>query len=199
MADFASLSDVREYLKFLPTDTRFDSLLTNLLKRSTALIQKYIGRVLFATDYTEYYDGYGTPKLLLNQWPINSVSELNMDNNRDFLPASVIPAADFVIWKDIGYLELLKPLDYLSGIETAYGRFFLHGQQNIKVTYNAGYTTIPDDVAMAQIIHVAFLYNKAGSEGHSSMSLGGLAKTYDKSALPAEVVMYLEPYRKRAV
>jgi hypothetical protein len=194
-----TLANVREYLKFAATDTSRDALLTNLVKRSGALLEKYMGRTVLAASYTEYYDGDGRTKLLLNQWPINSVAELNMDNSRIFAAATIIQASDFVIWKEVGYLELLKPLDYLSGIETAYGRFFIHGQQNLKVTYNAGYTVVPDDIEQASIIHVAYLYNKAGSEGHISMSLGGLAKSYDRRAIPDEVAMYLEPYRKRPV
>jgi len=194
-----SLANVKEYLKIPTLTTTYDALLTNLVKRSGALLEKYMGRTILQATYTEYYDGDGKTKLLLNQWPIISVTELNMDNSRLFLTATQIQPSDYVIWNNVGYLELLKPLDYLSGIETAYGRFFIHGQQNIKVTYAAGYATVPDDVEQASIIHVAYLYNKAGSEGHISMSLGGLAKSYDRRAIPDEVAMYLEPYRRRPV
>ncbi len=199
MADLTTLANVKAYMKILSTDSSKDTLLSLLITRSARAIEKYCGRIFFKTDYTEYYDGDGRTKLLLNQWPINSVAELNMDNSRMFGTATIIPADQFVIWDTLGYIELLKPLDYLSGIETAYGRFFVHGQQNLKVSYNAGYTAIPDDIEMASMIHVSFLYNKAGTEGHVSMSLGGLAKAFDRRALPDEVALYLEPYRKRTV
>jgi hypothetical protein len=195
--ELTSLPSVREYLKIAASDTTYDSLLTNLIKRSQMLIEKYCGRQFKARDYTEYYDGDGTSKLLLKQWPIVSVTELNMDNARSFLSVTQALAADFVIWSEEGYLELLSAADSISGFSEG-GSLFRYGQQNIKVRYNAGYAAIPEDLELASIIHVANLYNKAGMDGHSSISLGGLAKSFSTKPFPDEVVMYLEPYRKRA-
>ena len=76
---------------------------------------------------------------------------------------------------------------------------FVKSEQGIKIVYTAGYATIPDDLEYAATSHVSFLYNKSGHEGHSSISLGGLSKSYDPNPIPEDVRFALEPYRRRPV
>lgn len=188
-----TLENAKEYLKIPAADTTKDDSLKNFINRSLGIIEQYCGRFFKARNVTEYHDGDGTEIILTAEMPINSVAELNVDGTRAFLAATQIAAADFVIKSKPGVIELLRGGDFETGA------VFSRGQQNIKVTYNAGYAAIPQDVEMACLIHVAYLYNRSGLDGHTSISLGGLAKSFSTAPFPDEARMYLEPYRKRTV
>lgn len=195
---WTSLANVKEHLQIASTDTSKDAFLENLINRSYKVLEKYIGRQIKSRSYTEHYDGDGTDTLLVEQWPIISVTSLHDDIDRKFESDSLIAAADYVIYGDnLGdyKIRLLGQGSFRFG----YGPVFTDAVQNIKIVYTAGYATIPADIETASIIHVSHMFNKSAAEGHLSMSLGGLAKTYDPKAIPEEVKFMLEPYRKRAV
>jgi len=138
-----SLTKVKEFLRI--TDNNDDTLLTNLISRVEKEVKEYCQRDFEATDYTEYYDGDGTDTLLVDNYPINSVSELYDDPDRDFGADTLIDPSDYVIYSEEGKVVLD-------------GSVFSKGKKNIKIVYNAGYTTIPADLEQAVIKLVAAEY-----------------------------------------
>ncbi len=106
-----------------------------------AKVKNYLNRELEASDYTEYYDGLSTDVLVLNQFPINSVSKIEyydgLDSNNDEVWNEYIQGTDY------------ERLNIYDGHISIDGTIFDWGSKNIKVTYNAGYTTIPYEIQQA--------------------------------------------------
>lgn len=183
---WTTLALVREHLEFASSDTSKDEQLKSLINRSYKILEKYIGRVVKSTQYTEYQDGDGTPQILLNQWPIISVTSIHSDVERDFGSDTEIEAANYLIYSDEGRIELYKD-------ET----IFPEGKQNVKVIYTAGYAEIPDDLEFASTLHIAGFFKKAGNEGLLTKSLGGLSLSFQRVPIAEDVKIIVDAYRKR--
>lgn len=184
---WSTLVLVREHLQIAASDTSKDEQLKSLINRATLALERYCGREqLKSKTYTEYHDGDGDDYILTQERPIISVTSLHDDPDRDFTATTLLTEnEDFIVYSKEGMIKKFE-----DGV-------FNIGKQNIKLVYVAGYATIPDDAEMACTILVAFWYNKSGSEGHTSLSLGGLSKSYDPAAWPATVKALVEPFRKR--
>lgn len=188
--DWTTLTNLKEYLQI--TDASKDTLLTNLITRCSVALDRYCGREqLKSKQYTEYRDGDGTDTLLMDERPIISVTYLYDDTGRVYASESLIDSDDFIVYGKEGMIKL-------DGDTINYGAFSV-GKQNLKIVYDAGYATIPADAELACLIYCGHIFNKAGTEGHTSLSLGGLSKSFDTRAIPDEVKALVEPFRKRPV
>lgn len=118
-------------------DTGDDERIITLINLITGRIEYWCGRKFKSATYTaEKYDGNGDNYLFLKQYPIISVTEILRDD-------VAIGETAYKIYKEEGYI--LK--------ET----FWTHGYQNLKVTYDAGFTTIPPALAEIAIEWVIML------------------------------------------
>jgi uncharacterized phiE125 gp8 family phage protein len=154
-----SLATVKEYLNI--TVGSEDNLLERLINSCTDFIESYCGRRFKIEVYvSEKYDGNSEKKLYLKNYPIILVSELKIDN-------IVIALADFKIYNNEGSLY------YTAG--------FNKEMQNILVSYQAGYSTIPYDLEQACIKLVAGIYQSRGgtaATGVKSENIGDYSVSY---------------------
>ena len=109
-------------------------------------IEKYCNRRFNEAAYTEYQSGEGTRYLLLDQYPILSLTSATITyptttNETD------VDTDNIVIDRDRGQLY------YLYGWEK--------GFNNVKVIYSAGYETIPDDLALIAMKMVSDAYDNS--------------------------------------
>jgi hypothetical protein len=119
------------------TTTADDDLLDQIIATESDLIKFECDRDFVATDYTEYYSGeYGQRKLLLNNYPINSITSIHDDIDWVYGTDTLIDDDEYAI-------------DSEGGIVALDGLTFMGGLNNIKVVYNAGYTTIPSGLELA--------------------------------------------------
>jgi len=178
-----SLANVRAYLD-LGVST-YDTMLEDFIDRVTDQFETYCSRYFKAADYTEYLDGKGLNILFPKQWPINSVASIYDDSDWAWGETTVIDSDDYRIVDDI-YVQLK------SSVFTKY-------IQNIKITYNAGYTTIPEDLEQAAIEQVAWLFrkNQGQLEGVTSKSLGDGSITYYGLAILPGAVEVLNRYQRK--
>lgn len=146
-----SLSDVKETLGIASSVTTYDNLIKRKINQATEMIEGYCGRRFAATDYVEYYDGQVIDQLVLRQRPVNTVTALSYRNttrNEDTFTA-VDPEWYFT--------------DNNAGIIEAIVSFW-GGYDRWRVVYNAGYTTIPSDLAEACATLAAYLYSNDASQ-----------------------------------
>lgn len=131
-----------------------DTLLTRLVTKMSIHAQTYCGRLFTAQDYTEYYDGDGSQELFVRNYPINSVASIYDDTDREYDSDDLIDSDDIIIQGD----------DYCFGKVELEDGWFDPGRKNIKITYNAGYSTVPADLeyAVQCLMMAAFLENTAG-------------------------------------
>lgn len=116
-----------------------DSELARLIESVQMFIEEECGRVFEAADVTEYHDGdQWCQRILVARPPINSIVNLWDDPTRVY--ATPLMATTYGIQSAKG--GIVRLLD---------GRTFSHGQRNIKITYNGGYTSIPMDLEQAVI------------------------------------------------
>ena len=75
---------------------------------------------------------------------------------------------------------------------------FQDGTGNVKAIYVGGYSTIPKDIELAEIMLVGKYFNLRRSSGINSMSAGGLSLSFDHG-MPREVVDLLSKYRRMEI
>lgn len=172
------------------TSTSEDSLLDTLVNSMSKAIATFCGRKFVSETFTEYYDGSGLPDLILKNYPIISVTSLNIDGSRVFDSVTDVTVADNVI------------IDNNAGIITLWRNYshFPKGLRNVKVVYVAGYATIPVDVQHAAKLAVQYTYKRHYTDqkiGISSESVGDKTTTFDQGDLPRPVKLLLDPYRKK--
>lgn len=147
-----SLADVKESLGIDSGNTTKDNLIIRKINQATDMIEKYCGgRRFAATDYTnEEYDSPQSDVLVLRNRPINSVTSLQQrDSSLNENDWSTVETELYFTDSTGGTLDL---------------NFTAGGHWNrYRVTYNAGYTTIPNDLAEACATLAAFLVQNGTS------------------------------------
>lgn len=141
-----SLEDVKESLGIAAADLSYDNLIRRMINKSTLAIENYCGRRFIETTYTnEEYSGTGIDELVLKQRPITDTQALSL-GVRDTL----LNSED---WETID--SLLYFVDNSAGV--LYLNFrSLSGWKRFRVTYSAGYATIPEDLAEACVSLAAY-------------------------------------------
>lgn len=115
-----------------------DVLLYRILEGADAEVKQYCDRDLEVTTYTDqYYDGDGSSKLLLDDYPVVSVTSLYCDLGRDFDASTLVASSDYKLDSEKGIIELYD------------GSVFPVGPNTIKITFSAGYSVVPSDIVSA--------------------------------------------------
>jgi hypothetical protein len=196
MADLLKLHEVKQRL-FLINEDKYDLLLMSLISDVSSILETYCGRHFTAADYTEYQDGNLNDEILTDEWPINSVTSIYDDPDRTFSSSSLVNADDYVFYPDEGIIRLL-----ISG--TIVGRnfqtVFSIGHRNVKIVYNAGYTTIPGDLKMiaSEIITKKFKSYTDRRVGMTNVSSNGENMSFAiNDILPDHKLILDMKYRER--
>lgn len=140
-----TLADVKETLGIDSGNTSKDNLLIRKINQATEMIERFTGRRFAQTTYTnEEYDATGIDQLILKQRPIITLSSFQ---NRD----TSLNEND---WSDIETTLYFPDMD--AGVVDL--NFKASGRWNrYRVTYTAGYATIPSDIAEAAATIAAYL------------------------------------------
>jgi hypothetical protein len=147
--DLVTFANAQTYLGYASSQSTLAGLLiTAISDRVKALTR----RTITAADYTEYIDGHGDNIILLRQYPVNSVTNIYLDGDRAFADASALASTDYYLNEDTGIIEL-------------YSKTTAEGAKTVKVSYNAGYSTTPED--LQQAVFEALDWNMKRFEGSS--------------------------------
>ena len=183
-----TIADIKEELGISDTDS--DTLLTSLLNAVVALFEKKIDRTLESATYTEYHSSKANQnKVFLKNYPVTSITSIHDDPDWDYGSGDLLDSDDYNYDDDSGIV-------YYDG-------YFYEGFNNIKVVYEAGYTsaTIPKDIKQCLIRQMAHWFKDAkGAEwAKSSVSQPGggtIAKKELKDNLLPDFVVLAEQYRR---
>lgn len=173
-----SVSEYKVSLSIDPADQNADSLLTIYQSEIEGWVKNYIGRDLETATYTEYYDGNGTNELILNQYPVTSVTKIEFYDG-------VVNETE--VWTEQVLHDQFNR-KYIRKTHTLIldGLTFPCDSQNIRITYVAGYTTMPPDIQKACKELMYLYYSEMKKEqqlGVSTRTTGAGATstiTYDK-------------------
>lgn len=188
---WVTLDDLKEHLDIEITDTSKDSFLENKLNSAWKNLVSYLGQDLTQTTYTEDYDGDSTDTLILDQFPIISVTSVYIDFNRTWQTSPFTPDATTLV-DPTTYFPDLK----IGAIRLFKGGVFSKGVGNVHVIYVAGYTAIPYDAQEALLEYASFISQRAGVEGRVAQTLGGKSEQYDLSPIPLYIRQMIINYRK---
>lgn len=185
-----TLDDLKGFLTIATLETKYDAELEDTINAVSDLFDCATQRNLKAGDRTEYRDGDDTSDLYLNDWPLNEGTSsvfVYIDFDHEYGSDTLIATADRRVYSLTGKVSLL------SGIFPCF-------PQAAKVTYNAGYSTVPGDLRIAMKESCAFFRKrgKTGGIGVSAISSGqGGSVTYMETDLPKTVQAILKRYRRR--
>jgi|APGre2960657373_1045057.scaffolds.fasta_scaffold00156_12 hypothetical protein len=141
-----------------------------------------------STSYTRYIDGPGGRELTLDVWPVTAVGSIYDDANWTWAAADLVASGDYAILDGSIGLVLLT--------ETASHGSWGTARRALKVTFTAGYTTIPAALKMAAILAVRNAWNLRAEQGRSNVSGGGVSLGLrDEELLSPAVRQALAPFR----
>ena len=184
--DLTTRDDLKRYLGIDATDTSQDDLLDDLIGYASERIETYCRRCFASAELTEYLDGPGTTELVLSRRPVSVLTSVRVDADRDFAAETEVDSSELVLRADAGVVERV-------------GAVFPAAARNVRVEYTAGYSTVPDDLALACVKLAAawYAHARAGADGFSRETLGDYSAAFSARALPADVEAILTPYCER--
>jgi len=176
--DLTTLSDVKAWLNVQTTND--DALLTRLISAASTFIQSWLNRQIASQSYTQTLNGNASRKMVLENWPITAVSSLTIDG----VVVSQSPNS-----QTTGYMFDDKVVYLIS-------RSFCRGLQNIVISYTAGYSSVPLDIAQACIELVSMRYRERDRIGLASKAVGGETTAYSLKDMSDSVRAQLSQYRR---
>lgn len=149
--------------------TTWDSVLATIASGVNAAIENKLGVVFAETTYTnEEYD-FDKPSrvMVLKHAPVISFTQLQykddpMDEDSDNW--TTIDSGEYKVNLSSGKLVKNTP--------------FERGVQRYRVTYSAGYSSVPDDVTLAADMLGAAIFQNRKSHGVQSETLGQYSRTF---------------------
>lgn len=170
-----SLNDYKEFARISQSDVNEDEKLQRIADETEAEVKEFLNRDLETAAYTEKYDGTGTDKLVLKQYPITSITSVKVYDGLDSLNAEV-----WDTWVQGTDYERFVYSDEDTTLFVG-GTTFPEGTQNIEVVYVAGYgaTAIPKDIERA--CKQLFTLNWNEQEGRRTIGLSAVGVGAEKT------------------
>ena len=185
-----TLEDFKVYAGIDAAVSKDDTLFELLINSVSARFDTETGRVLKSAAYTDLYlDGNGERDLDLPNYPITAVASVYED---DIL---------LVVGALYDYLFVAGGPLAVNGILRRVNAVWSLGSQNIKLTFTAGYVTVPSDLQMACLKQCAreWQTQKTSSWGETSRSFGDGSISYETKDLLDDVKAVLNRYARRPI
>ena len=132
-----SVADAQIYLGVSGTDDVTE--ITAFIAAALAAMEEFLARKIASTAVTETVDGPGRDSLWLRE-PAETITTIHVDANRAWGAGALISASDYA----------LKTLRDGTGRNVIYlDNIWCVGRQNIRIIYNAGWTTTPGGILLA--------------------------------------------------
>jgi hypothetical protein len=180
-----TLEAVKAWLNLPDTNINADDLLTGLITAASGWIEDYLERTIALMSYSQYFNGPGGYALLLPEYPVVAVSAVSIDGI--VIPVAPPPGPNQS--SIIGYLFDDSAV-YLRGYR------FTRGVQNVAISWQAGYATVPVAVAQAAIELVSLRYKERDRIGEQSKIIQGMQVNFSLKDMPADVARELMIYKK---
>lgn len=181
MTDLTTLANVKAWLG--DSTSTNDALYNRLIASASDFIRNYTGRDLDQRTYTNIiHDGHNGYRMMFREYPVTAVSSIQVDNVP--IPLSTNLSSGYVF--DDTFLSLINYR-------------FNRGVANVKMSYTAGYATIPGDLEQACIELVANRFKDKSKIGVASKSMAGETIVFFNKDMPETVKAALSDYRRIAL
>jgi len=201
--DYSTPDAIKEYLTGLDVDVvTTDAEIQHWLDRSKNEINRSTKMAFEPTDLVERYDGKGQSKLVLNHWPLISVTYVKIYNMNNQL-IRTLAESDVILEKPIGCITIPPAMYWLSywpytpyigpyapALQSSaydyYNRYGT-GTANIEVSYVYGYTTVPETIkaACTKMVVIELLKKKGVSisQGASNINMEGVTEAFSHGSM----------------
>lgn len=181
--DLTDVASVKAWLN-LPNDIiGSDGLLGSLVTSASAYVVSWLSRDVLSAAFVEIYDGNGKDYLVLANGPITAVTSVAW-------AGTTLSAAGDPVAPTAGYFFSGRKLS-LVGYRFPYGA-------RVKVSYTAGYATVPADLKQAVTEIVGEAFKRRDRIGVTSKSLtGGVGEviSFSQADITANAKTLLMQYR----
>ena len=166
---------LKQRLGIDPANSSRDVSLAAVLAAVEISAEAYIGRKLLKQEYIEQYNGNGKNSLVLNQYPVVEIAEVQINGKT---------VQD---WRHDNWL-LMREAGFSKGL------------RNVQVRYSAGYDTLPADFCDAVLQIAAQRIFEINNKGVQSKSLAGETITYSSfsqsDGMPPAALSILKRYKR---
>jgi Phage gp6-like head-tail connector protein len=183
-----------------------DSLLNLLLDSADAFVTGFCDRDFAGGTFTEYFPG-GCELLHLRNYPVDAVTSVHVDPDRNFPAETLLSADDYVVHDQRGVIQslggvFLPPLR--SGLVNANIRLWTRAPGVVQVVYVTPTDAIPADVKEAFARLVCHWYRRTKTDANTSylnvaqQKFGDTFVIYQsgrEEAVPKDVVQLLKPHK----
>ena len=189
-----TLADCKTRLGPTVTGSDFDSVLNALIAEVSDKIEHECGRRFSEATRTEYYDGDGLNRLVLREGPLVSIANVwTVDRSTGSEVLTAMASTEF-------YASGLRTEGYRGNGIIYHRSAWPIGTRNIKVTYLAGFTTIPEALREFATSHVCAMFNRRTISGLISRQVGdgSLTQSIPDTAIDSAFMRAVAPWRSWA-
>lgn len=184
--DLTTLAAVKAWIGItVATD---DALLASLITAVSGYIENWLNRSIALQLYVDTYNGLGAAVQVLDNYPVASVSSVYV--NGVLIPprpvlgtvatSSTLPGG----WVNDDFAV------YVIG-----GRFW-RGFQNVQISYQAGYATVPNDIGQACNDIVGDWYKYIQRIGKTSQAIESQTTQFVNQPMPVRAANILQQYKR---
>ena len=170
----------------LAPDTTYDTVIEKLIDSVSWQFNSFTNRLLKGRTITGYYEGNGSNTFMAPEYPINSITSINIDSDREYGTDSLIDS-DTYTFDSQGFIVLDS-------------NTFSTSRQANKIVYDVGYTTIPYNLNVAALDQIKFLFRRHlnNQEGISTEStINGSVTVTEVGEMLTSSLEILKRYRRR--
>lgn len=175
------LALVKEHLRYSATDDDEDDYLTLLIEVAYNFAENYTKRTLLTTEYKTYRDTFDVCGYVVRRSPMQAISSIKYFKDNIL---ETVPTTDYYVTVEEFFARILKVQNKRWDFKKDCR------QQSIEIIFTAGYgddyTTLPSDLLMALLQHIAKLFESRGDCDDSVAC---------SAALPATSKMIYNKYR----
>lgn len=176
-----TVANVKSFLQI--SVTTYDTLLELLVNSVSEWIENECGRVFkdSASNIVELHDGEGS-MIFPRQWPINSIASIESRSGSLGAPTwTAYTTNDYTYDSRAGIIYFATPV--------------FCDKQNIRLTYQGGFLTIPSDLELACIKMTSKEFDKRKSQGVPQEGVGGGSVTWNENVDPSAIKI-IQKYRR---
>jgi hypothetical protein len=181
-----TLAKVKDFMGIKASETTADAILTVLVSQAGRFFLSSVGRQIEQATYTDVFDGDDGFGHTLDQQPVSDYTKITsvlIDDNPITRRTSV---------GDSGWI-------LVNGRIVLAGYTFSYGVANCSISYQAGYSTVPEDVELAVNVLVADIYKMRDRSGLSSRTLpSGEMATFRPDEIPGFTKWVIDQYKRTA-
>lgn len=179
-----TIDKVKEFMGGQESD-KDDLRITSCLTRASAFIERYCRRTFLQATYTgEMYDGSDTDTLTLLNFPIIGTPTVLEAG------AALVVGTDPAVTANLDVVVMARE----GRLRRMAAKWYSWPPHNYKVTYDAGFTSVPDEIVEAAIELTLVMLKEKERAGLAQHTTGAVTSTYIRT-LPESSQRALDLHR----